>query len=195
MVAEIRENWVKIKTQETKLYKKPNTTIIKLFLNISILILSLAIIFLGYSLLSKIKAIYSQAETSDSLLQSEVIQVEVLNGCGVSGIADKFMDILREKKFDVVNLGNYRSFDIYKTIVIDRSGKIKNAEYLAEVIGIDKWNVIQQKNKNYFLDVSLIIGKDYNNFLKWLTDEIWTLKFFQKRLLRWFLIRKDTMLF
>jgi len=157
---------VKIKTQETKLYKKPNTTIIKLFLNISILILSLAIIFLGYSLLSKIKAIYSQAETSDSLLQSEVIQVEVLNGCGVSGIADKFMDILREKKFDVVNLGNYRSFDIYKTIVIDRSGKIKNAEYLAEVIGIDKWNVIQQKNKNYFLDVSLIIGKDYNNFLK-----------------------------
>jgi len=157
---------VKIKTQETKLYKKPDTTIIKLFLNISILILSLAIIFLGYSLLSKIKAIYSQAETSDSLLQSEVIQVEVLNGCGVSGIADKFMDILREKKFDVVNLGNYRSFDIYKTIVIDRSGKIKNAEYLAEVIGIDKWNVIQQKNKNYFLDVSLIIGKDYNNFLK-----------------------------
>jgi len=157
---------VKIKTQETKLHKKPDTTIIKLFLNISILILSLAIIFLGYSLLSKIKAIYSQAETSDSLLQSEVIQVEVLNGCGVSGIADKFMDILREKKFDVVNLGNYRSFDIYKTIVIDRSGKIKNAEYLAEVIGIDKWNVIQQKNKNYFLDVSLIIGKDYNNFLK-----------------------------
>ncbi len=157
---------MKIKTQETKLYKKPDTTIIKLFLNISILILSLAIIFLGYSLLSKIKAIYSQAETSDSLLQSEVIQVEVLNGCGVSGIADKFMDILREKKFDVVNLGNYRSFDIYKTIVIDRSGKIKNAEYLAEVIGIDKWNVIQQKNKNYFLDVSLIIGKDYNNFLK-----------------------------
>ncbi len=157
---------MKIKTQETKLHKKPDSKIIKLFLNISILILSLAVIFLGYSLLSKIKVIYSQVETSDSLLQSGVIQVEVLNGCGVSGIADKFMDLLREKKFDVVNLGNYRSFDIDKTIVIDRSGKIKNAEYLAEVIGIDKWNVIQQKNKNYFLDVSLIIGKDYNNFLK-----------------------------
>ena len=114
-----------IKTQETKLHKKPESTNIKLFLNISILILS----------------------------------------------------------FDVVNLGNYRSFDIDKTIVIDRSGKVKNAEYLAEVIGIDKWNVIQQKNKNYFLDVSLIIGRDYNNFLKWLKDEIWILKFFQKRLL------------
>lgn len=155
-----------IKTQETKLHKKPDSTNIKLFLNISILILSFAIIFLGYSLVSKIKAIYSQAESSDPLLPSGVIQVEVLNGCGVSKIADKFMDLLREKKFDVVNLGNYRSFDIDKTIVIDRSGKIRNAEYLAEVIGIDKWNVIQQKNKNYFLDVSLIIGKDYNNFLK-----------------------------
>lgn len=157
---------MKIKTRETKLHKKPDSKITKLFLNISILILSLAVIFLVYSLLGKIKAIYSQVETSDSLLQSGVIQVEVLNGCGISGIADKFMDLLREKKFDVVNLGNYRSFDIDKTIVIDRSGKIKNAEYLAEVIGIDKWNVIQQKNKNYFLDVSLIIGKDYNNFLK-----------------------------
>ena len=155
-----------IKTQETKLHKKPDSKITKLFLNISILILLLAVIFLGYSLLGKINAIYSQVETSDSSLQSGVIQVEVLNGCGVTGIADKFMDLLREKKFDVVNLGNYRSFDIDKTIVIDRSGKIKNAEYLAEVIGIDKWNVIQQKNKNYFLDVSLIIGKDYNNFLK-----------------------------
>lgn len=155
-----------IKTQETKLHKKPESANINLFLNISILILSLAVIFLGYSLVSKIKDIYSQVETSDSLLQSGVIQVEVLNGCGVSGIADKFMDLLREKNFDVVNLGNYRSFDIDKTIVIDRSGKIKNAEYLAEVIGIDKWNVIQQKNKNYFLDASLIIGKDYNNFLK-----------------------------
>jgi len=157
---------VNIKTQETKLHKKPESANINLFLNISILILSLAVIFLGYSLVSKIKDIYSQVETSDSLLQSGVIQVEVLNGCGVSGIADKFMDLLREKNFDVVNLGNYRSFDIDKTIVIDRSGKIKNAEYLAEVIGIDKWNVIQQKNKNYFLDASLIIGKDYNNFLK-----------------------------
>ncbi len=155
-----------IKTQETKLHKKPESANINLFLNISILILSLAVIFLGYSLVSKIKDIYSQVETSDSLLQSGVIQVEVMNGCGVSGIADKFMDLLREKNFDVVNLGNYRSFDIDKTIVIDRSGKIKNAEYLAEVIGIDKWNVIQQKNKNYFLDASLIIGKDYNNFLK-----------------------------
>ncbi len=157
---------MKIKTQETKLHKKTDSTNIKFFLNISILVLSFAVIFLGYSLLSNIKAIYSQAETSDSLLQSGVVQVEVLNGCGVSGIADKFMDILREKNFDVVNLGNYRSFDIDKTIVIDRSGKIKSAEYLAEIIGIEKWNVIQQKNKNYFLDVSLIVGKDYNNFLK-----------------------------
>jgi hypothetical protein len=36
-----------------------------------------------------------------------------------------------------------------------------SAEYLADVIGLDKKRVIQQKNKNYFLDVTLIIGKDY----------------------------------
>ena len=89
------------------------------------------------------------------------MQIEVLNGCGVDGIADMFTDSLRKKNFDVVNTGNYRTFKIDNSIVIDRTGNIINAEYLAEVIGIDKKQVIEQKNKNYFLDVTLIIGKDY----------------------------------
>jgi len=46
------------------------------------------------------------------------------------------------------------------------TGNIINAEYLAEVIGIDNKQVIQQKNKNYFLDVTLIIGKDYKQLFQ-----------------------------
>jgi len=94
------------------------------------------------------------------------MQIEVVNGCGVDGVADRFTDYLRKKNFDVVYTGNYRSFNIDNSIVIDRTGDIINAEYLAEVIGIDNKQVIQQKNKNYFLDVSLIIGKDYKQLFK-----------------------------
>jgi len=137
-----------------------------LFLNISNLILSLLLLFLGYSLLSKLNVFGENLEIDDLVKHKKNIQIEVLNGCGVDGVADRFTDYLRKKKFDVVNTGNYRSFNIDNSIVIDRTGDIINAEYLAEVIGIDNKQVIQQKNKNYFLDVSLIIGKDYKQLFK-----------------------------
>lgn len=137
-----------------------------LFLNISNLILSLLILFLGYSLLSKLNVFGENLEIDNLVKHKKNMQIEVLNGCGVDGVADRFTDYLRKKNFDVVNTGNYRSFNIDNSIVIDRTGDIINAEYLAEVIGIDNKQVIQQKNKNYFLDVSLIIGKDYKQLFK-----------------------------
>ena len=137
-----------------------------LFLNISNLILSLLILFLGYSLLSKLNVFGENLEIDNLVKHKKNMQIEVLNGCGVDGVADRITDYLRKKNFDVVNTGNYRSFNIDNSIVIDRTGDIINAEYLAEVIGIDNKQVIQQKNKNYFLDVSLIIGKDYKQLFK-----------------------------
>ena len=137
-----------------------------LFLNISNLILSLLILFLGYSLLSKLNVFGEKPEIDDLVKHKKNMQIEVVNGCGVDGVADRFTDYLRKKNFDVVYTGNYRSFNIDNSIVIDRTGDIINAEYLAEVIGIDNKQVIQQKNKNYFLDVSLIIGKDYKQLFK-----------------------------
>lgn len=92
---------------------------------------------------------------------SEIIQVEVLNGCGVGGIADRFTDFLRNNKFDVVNMGNYIRFDMDETIVIDRTGNKANALFVAKALGVKKENVIQQLNNDYFLDVSIVTGRDY----------------------------------
>jgi len=93
------------------------------------------------------------------------IKVEVLNGCGVSGVADKVTDYLRENKIDVVNLGNYRSFEIEKSIIIGRNKKIRNAELVASLVGLDQNSVIQQINPDYLLDVTFILGKDYRNLI------------------------------
>ena len=92
---------------------------------------------------------------------SEIIQVEVLNGCGVSGIGDRFTDYLRNNNFDVVNIGNYIRFDMDETIVIVRIGNKANAYKVAEALGVKRENVIQQLNHDYFLDVSVVIGRDY----------------------------------
>jgi calcineurin-like phosphoesterase len=94
---------------------------------------------------------------------SGIVQVEVLNGCGISGVADKFTEFLRKNNFDVVQMGNYRSFDVDKTLVIDRTGDILNADKVAKALGVNSKNIIQQINKDYFLDVTIIIGKDFND--------------------------------
>ncbi len=138
-----------------------------IFPNILIIVLIILLIFTGYKLFSDISNIISaQEDRKEQVLAKDLIQVEVLNGCGKSGVADQFTQLLRKNNFDVVSTGNYKSFNVNSSIIIDRTGNIRNAKSLAEVLNIDPQNVIQQKNKNYFLDLTLIIGKDYNLYTK-----------------------------
>jgi hypothetical protein len=92
---------------------------------------------------------------------AEIIQAEVLNGCGVSGVADRFTDFLRENNVDVVKTGNYIRFDVDETIVIDRAGNLDNAKYIAKLLKVKKGNAFTQLNNDYFVDVTIIIGRDY----------------------------------
>ena len=134
-----------------------------IFLNLTIILLAGLTIFLSYSLFTKISALTSDNDEAELNRSSRIIQLEVLNGCGIAGIADKFTNYLRQKNFVVVHVGNYNSFDIDNTLVVDRTGNKNNALKVAEALGIDSKNVIQQINNDYFLDVSLIIGKDFNH--------------------------------
>ena len=140
---------------------KSNFTGSNLFLNSIIVLLGILIVFLTFSLVNRLSSSSSEQKINNPGTASAVIQVEVLNGCGVSGVAEKFTDFLRKEKFDVVQMGNYISFDIDKSLVLDRTGNKANAEKVAEALGIDHKNVIMQKNEDSFLDVSVVIGKDY----------------------------------
>ncbi|MBI9071975.1 MAG: LytR C-terminal domain-containing protein [Melioribacteraceae bacterium] len=136
-------------------------------LNIVIFLLGSLIIYLSFSIYIKLndKELPALPEKNREVA-SDIIQVEVLNGCGIGGVADRFTDYLRRNNFDVVSSGNYvlnggAYFDVAKTMVIDRSGNMANAKKIAASLGVNKANVFQQLNKDYFLDVSIIIGKDY----------------------------------
>ncbi len=151
-------------TQKQSAVKVDTKTSLKnLFLNISIAILLVIIFYLLYSIIIKILA-PAETESSEGKknVAAAIVQLEVLNGCGVPGIGDKFTSFLRSNNFDVVNLGNYISSDIINTLVIDRRGNIENAKKVAEALGVKKENVIQQINNDYFLDVTLVLGKDFN---------------------------------
>ncbi|BDQ02698.1 LytR C-terminal domain-containing protein [Ignavibacterium sp.] len=134
------------------------------FLAVINLLLAAVSVTLLIVIITKILPLFEK-EKQPANKTSHIIQVEVLNACGTAGLADKFTDLLRSKKFDVVKTGNFASFDIDNSFVIDRVGNKDYAYSLADSIGIPKSNVIQQFNKNYYLDVTLVIGKDFNNLL------------------------------
>jgi hypothetical protein len=155
---------VNIKSQPQKKsssnYPTGKTT--NVFFNFTILLLSVVIIFLTYSIIEKVDYFRDNNDDKENVgVNKKPVQLEVLNGCGVNGVAEKFTDYLRAGNFDVVNIGNYRSFDIDHSLLIDRTGNMSNAFKIASTLGIEKNNIIQQVNKEYFLDVTLVIGKDY----------------------------------
>ncbi len=148
------------KKSEPKADIKDST--LNIFYNLIIFFLAVLIVYLSYS--AYLKIIHSSDKIGfeeKKEVPSEIIQLNVLNGCGISGVADRFTDYLRAHDFDVVEVGNYISFNIDESFVIDRIGNKANAIKVAESLGIDKSKVIQQLNEDYFLDVSLVIGKDY----------------------------------
>ena len=117
--------------------------------------------YLLYSISKKISFDSTQTQADEETKSVSKIQVEILNGCGVAGIGESFTQYLRKSGFDVIQTGNYISFDVMNTIIIDRKGNIQNAIAVADSLGAGASAVIQQVNKDYFLDVSVIIGKDY----------------------------------
>ena len=136
-----------------------------LFLNSIIAILSLAIVFLAYSLIAHILPAKTITKPTSGIDSVHTLQMEVLNGCGKAGAGDTFVDFLRKNNMDVVQTGNYISFDVPNTLIINRSGKDERAKYIAQLLGVDQAYIIKQYNKNYYVDVSVIIGKDYKTLL------------------------------
>ena len=96
-------------------------------------------------------------------LIAQAIQVEVRNGCGVPFLDSRFTDRLRRYGFDVVESGNFETYDIPRTLVIDRSGNIEHARKVATALGISDDQIIQEISPNFFLDATVVIGADFPN--------------------------------
>jgi len=97
----------------------------------------------------------------------EVVQLNVLNGCGVGGVGQRMTSYLRSAGYDVVEMGNYKTFDVKQSLIIDRSGNSEVSKKIAADLGIDPKNVIQQLSSEYFVTASVVIGRDFKNLRAW----------------------------
>ncbi|MEM1043485.1 MAG: LytR C-terminal domain-containing protein [Bacteroidota bacterium] len=92
---------------------------------------------------------------------ADIIQVEVLNGCGATGIAGQATQFLRARDVDVVGSGNYADFGQEHSLVIDRVGNREAALRVAALLGIGDAHVRSEPGDGYYLDASVVLGRDY----------------------------------
>ena len=96
------------------------------------------------------------------------IKVEILNGCGIKGIAARASEFLRsEHRIDVIRSDNANNYNYSKTIIIGRN------EDLDKILSVSKAFDISINNTNHIrhvpdetlgVDVTIILGKDINSF-------------------------------
>ena len=95
------------------------------------------------------------------------IVVEILNGCGIPKLARMYTEYLRSEGIDVMDSKNAANFDQIETKILHHRGDINRALVLADILKIDKINIIDDKNENLFYDLTLIIGKNYPDLLSY----------------------------
>ena len=143
-------------TRATKFLAVPSQLLILLFA-----------VVLAYSFLDRFvihPSMESERTEKDAPTKIEKqIQVSVRNECGVKDIAMDFTFYLRKRGFDVVETTNGSVFDREFTTVVDAAGNFRNAVKFAQALGVKKQNVVTKLDPKSYVDVEVLIGKDYQS--------------------------------
>jgi len=108
--------------------------------------------------------IQNQTDSITELRHSDYIraEMEVLNGCGESGVANLFTKFLRSEGYDVIEIKNADNFQYKETIILFHNEKAQEeAEILSAILNVKQSNI--KFNKNSVWDLSVIIGTDYKD--------------------------------
>lgn len=95
------------------------------------------------------------------------IKVEVLNGCGLKGIAARTAEFLRDNHVDVVRSDNADHYDYPNTVIISRNENVESLKAVSKSFGVtldDKTHIMTDPDESLGVDVTVIIGKDITNF-------------------------------
>ena len=96
------------------------------------------------------------------------IKVEVLNGCGIKGIAAKAAEyLLLEHQIDVIRADNADNHNYEKTLIIQRNEKFNSLKKVVEAFGVyltDSTRIQVIPDESIGVDVTVILGKDYTSF-------------------------------
>lgn len=100
----------------------------------------------------------AETELPDTMVPAGVrIKVEVLNATKVAGLARRATMFLRDRGFDVVEIGTARE-QRAKTLVLDRSNHEEWARLVGRALNAE---VESRPDSTGFLDVTVLLGDDW----------------------------------
>ena len=87
-------------------------------------------------------------------------RIQILNGTSAAGAANKAADFLREKGFDVKDIGNAPTANYPSTLVVSRTKDMSVARQVAAALGVEKLVLLRTGDEMY--DVTVFIGPDFS---------------------------------
>ena len=113
---------------------------------------------------SLLLTIPSFSEVGEELQEQDIgkrIEVEILNGCGIPGLASDYTSYLRSLGHDVVRFTNAQRYDYPRTLVINRGTDPERAQQVAWALGVEPSAMESLPNPSLQLDVTVVLGQDY----------------------------------
>ena len=108
-----------------------------------------------------LRGFFSREEPEEEIPVLPVV-VDVLNGCGVEGIAAQMTDFLRANDFDVFDMRNADNASYAETIIIERDSIGQPAAKISDLTDIK--NITFDYQTESTVKVTIILGKDYGRF-------------------------------
>ena len=90
--------------------------------------------------------------------------VQVLNGCGAGGAADRMAGFLRAKNFDVKDIGNAQTWNYPATMIISRTNDMGLAGEIEKHLKTGK--VVLIRNNEQLYEVTVVVGPDFEEKIK-----------------------------
>jgi len=107
---------------------------------------------------------YTKAEKE--AFAPRVLQTQILNGCGESGLAAEFAELLMqspigEYRFDIIDRDNYSRFDVEQSFLISYTLTREDADQLGAAVGFapDQVFIADNTDNPWGLDISIVLGR------------------------------------
>ena len=128
----------------------------------TLIVLSVAFSITIYVLANRRSNIGSEEGEYIPVVNNRSLEVEVLDGAGSMRAAQYMTNVLRAQGYDVVEMKRNNSEVEERTFILDRSGNLDAARKLATMLGVSQDKVFQKIDRTRYLDISVVIGKDYS---------------------------------
>jgi len=116
-------------------------------------------------------------ETATNEAAEYYINLQVLNGCGERGLANRLanrieMAVEKPLAVRVVDTDNFDNYGVEKTFIISRKSDLTAANIFAEQLGLGEAVTYREIEDNYMdIGATLVLGEDYETVFPEKTDD------------------------